>query len=246
MPVPMSAGRRQRDARAAPELSTISSRLRPGDQHGGRHFEVAVPELLDAADVGHRFAARAALDQRGERRLEVRPVGTPAARSNISARLQPSTCRARRCVSSTASVGRCRRRSAGLARREAFAKCHDCVRLGSTPALRPHAVSRPCSTCVSASISSSRLPSSTALQLVRREVDAVIGHAALREVIGANLLGAIAGADLALALLGDGVVLLLQLRLVEADAQHLHRLGAVLDLRLFVLLRHHRCRSECA
>src|SRR5688500_15931106 len=35
-----------------------------------------------------------------------------------------------------------------------------------------------------------------ALQLVRREVDAMVGDAALRKVVGANLLRAFAGADL--------------------------------------------------
>ena len=47
---------------------------------------------------------------------------------------------------------------------------------------------------------------------------------------------AIAGTDLALAILGNGVVLLLHLGIVKPAAQHLHRLGAILHLRLFVLL----------
>ena len=76
------------------------------------------------------------------------------------------------------------------------------------------------------------------VQLVGREVDAVVGDAALREVVGADLLGPLAGAHLAAPLLGDGVLLLLHLHLVETRAQHLHRLRAVLDLRLLVLLRH--------
>ena len=58
-----------------------------------------------------------------------------------------------------------------------------------------------------------------------------------REVVGADLLRALAGADLAAAILGDRVLLLAQLHLVEPRAQHLHRLRAVLDLRLLVLLR---------
>ena len=76
------------------------------------------------------------------------------------------------------------------------------------------------------------------LQLVRREVDAVIGDAALREIVGADLLGALAGADLAAAVLRDRVLLLAHLHLVEARAQHLHGFRPVLDLRLLVLLRH--------
>src|SRR3972149_2340662 len=37
------------------------------------------------------------------------------------------------------------------------------------------------------------------LDLVQREVDAVIGHASLREIVGADALGAVAAADQALA-----------------------------------------------
>ena len=73
---------------------------------------------------------------------------------------------------------------------------------------------------------------------VRREVDAVVGDPVLREVVGPDLLGALAGAHLAAAVLRHGVVLLLHLHLVETRAQHLERLRAVLDLRLLVLLRH--------
>ena len=72
---------------------------------------------------------------------------------------------------------------------------------------------------------------------VGREVDAVIGDPVLREVVGADLLGALARADLAAAILGDRVLLLAQLHLVEPRPQHLHRLRAILDLRFLVLLR---------
>src|SRR5262245_12266289 len=64
-------------------------------------------------------------------------------------------------------------------------------------------------------------------QLVKREVDAVVAHAPLREIVGADALGAIAGADLAAPLGGAGGVLLLALVVVEPRAQHRHRLGAV-------------------
>src|SRR5262245_36897841 len=37
-------------------------------------------------------------------------------------------------------------------------------------------------------------------QLVEREIDAVVAHPALREIVGADALGAVAGADLAAAL----------------------------------------------
>jgi hypothetical protein len=68
------------------------------------------------------------------------------------------------------------------------------------------------------------------LQLMHREVDAVIGDAVLFEVVGADLLGSIAAADLAAALLRDRVLLLAHLDLVEARAQHLQRFRAVFDL----------------
>ena len=48
-------------------------------------------------------------------------------------------------------------------------------------------------------------------QLVERKIDAVVRHAALRIIIGADALGAVAGADLAAALGGARGVLLLPL-----------------------------------
>jgi hypothetical protein len=57
------------------------------------------------------------------------------------------------------------------------------------------------------------------------------------KLYGADLLGASPLPDLRAAVLGDGVLLLLQLDLVETRAQHLHRLRAILDLRFLVLLR---------
>src|SRR6185503_3749720 len=65
----------------------------------------------------------------------------------------------------------------------------------------------------------------------------VVRDDVVAEVVGADLLGPLAGADLAAAILGDRVLLLAQLDLVEAGAQHFHRLRLVLDLRLLVLLR---------
>src|SRR5205814_3486586 len=65
----------------------------------------------------------------------------------------------------------------------------------------------------------------------------VIRDAVVLEVVGADLLGALAGAHLAAAIFRDRLLLLPQLHLVETRAQHLHRLRAVLDLRLLVLLR---------
>src|SRR4051812_3925639 len=75
-----------------------------------------------------------------------------------------------------------------------------------------------------------------AVDVVESEPDAVVGDAALREVVGADLRRAVARADLRLAharalrfLLGDP-------RVEQSRAQHLHRLELVLELRLLVLL----------
>src|SRR5262249_47110364 len=73
------------------------------------------------------------------------------------------------------------------------------------------------------------------LERVRRVLDAVVGHAVLREVVRPHLLRAFAAADLRTALgrlLGTAA---LQLPLVEARAQDLERALAVLDLRALVL-----------
>src|SRR5687768_15800802 len=74
------------------------------------------------------------------------------------------------------------------------------------------------------------------VDLVEREVDAVVRHAPLREVVGADPLGAVARADLALALGGALGIGFRALHVVEARPQHLQRLGLVLVLRLLVLL----------
>src|ERR1019366_329341 len=78
------------------------------------------------------------------------------------------------------------------------------------------------------------------LQLVRGEADAMVGHAVLGEVVGSDLLAAIATAHHRLALLGQRVLLLLLLHFVQAGAQHAHSFLAILDLRLLVLAAHHR------
>src|SRR5436190_23063351 len=69
-----------------------------------------------------------------------------------------------------------------------------------------------------------------ALELVRGEVDPVIGDAALRKVVRPDFFGSFTGAHLAPAVLRDRFLLLPHLHLVEARAQHLHRLRAILDL----------------
>ena len=76
------------------------------------------------------------------------------------------------------------------------------------------------------------------IELMERHSDAVIGDAILFEIVGANLLGAIAGADLRAALGRNRILLLLRLHLEKSRSQHAHRLLAVLDLRLLVLHRY--------
>src|ERR1035437_8890331 len=73
------------------------------------------------------------------------------------------------------------------------------------------------------------------IELMERQADAVIAHAILRKVVGADFLAAVARAHHALALRAQCSLLLFELQLVEARTQHALRLGAVLDLRFFVL-----------
>ena len=65
------------------------------------------------------------------------------------------------------------------------------------------------------------------------QIDAVIGDAALRKVISADALRAVARSDLGLARLAAGAVGLFALGLVETRAQDLHGELAVLMLRFF-------------
>src|SRR6267154_1673502 len=71
---------------------------------------------------------------------------------------------------------------------------------------------------------------------MKRQADAVIGDAVLREIVSADFFGAVAGFDLTAALGGEGGLALLLFLLVEAGAKNAHGFGAILDLRFFVLL----------
>jgi hypothetical protein len=64
----------------------------------------------------------------------------------------------------------------------------------------------------------------------------MIGDAALREVVGADLLGPIAAADLRPSYLGALFLLLLNAQAEETRAKYFHRLELVLQLRLLILL----------
>src|SRR5205085_329876 len=76
-------------------------------------------------------------------------------------------------------------------------------------------------------------------QFIERQVDTVVGDAALRKIIGADALGAVAGADL-LAAIGRARGLdALALGVVDARAQDVHRRRPVLVLRPAVLHADH-------
>src|ERR687897_1508190 len=79
---------------------------------------------------------------------------------------------------------------------------------------------------------------------MRREVDSVVRDPALGKVVGPDLFRALARPHLSAALPGDRFLLLPQLDLVQAGTQHLHRLLTILDLRLFILLRHDQARWQ--
>src|SRR5256885_9486413 len=84
-----------------------------------------------------------------------------------------------------------------------------------------------------------RLTSQYLWQLVEREIDAMIGDAALREIIGADALGTISGADLLAAICRTHSIDALSFGVVDTGAQDVHRRGAVLVLRTAVLHVHH-------
>src|SRR4051794_9517697 len=75
------------------------------------------------------------------------------------------------------------------------------------------------------------------IEVVRGQLDAVIGDPALAVVVRADLLGAVAGAALRAAVGGELGLLLGDRALVQARAKHAHRLLAVLQLGLLVLHR---------
>src|SRR5271165_3644195 len=74
-------------------------------------------------------------------------------------------------------------------------------------------------------------------KLIEGEIDAVVAHAPLRKIVGADALGTITRPYLSTALRGAFSVTLLALEVVESCAQHCHRLGSIPVLRT-VLLHH--------
>ena len=74
--------------------------------------------------------------------------------------------------------------------------------------------------------------------------DPMIGDSPLREIIRTDPFRTVAGAHLGAPVGGARRIALGALTLVQASAQDPQRLGAILVLRLFVLLRHHDARRE--
>ena len=70
----------------------------------------------------------------------------------------------------------------------------------------------------------------------------MVRDSALRKIVRANFLRAIARFYLAAAFRGDLLMLLLLLQFVEPGAKHAHGFGAILDLRFLVLLRNNQPR----
>ena len=77
------------------------------------------------------------------------------------------------------------------------------------------------------------------VELVERQIDAVIGDAALRKIIGADALGAVARADLELARLRLRTRLFLALVREQPRLQERQRARAILVLRALVLAFDH-------
>jgi hypothetical protein len=77
------------------------------------------------------------------------------------------------------------------------------------------------------------------VQLVERQIDAVIGHPPLRKVVSADALRSVAAADLQTPRPGLRAALLLLLRGKQPRAEQLHRAGAILVLRALILTLDH-------
>jgi hypothetical protein len=88
------------------------------------------------------------------------------------------------------------------------------------------------------------IPVHDVVDLVEREIDAVVGHAALREVVGADAIRPVARADEALPLRGLFLGRLLHLLLLDARGEHAPGLLAVLVLAAAVLALDHDARRK--
>ena len=72
----------------------------------------------------------------------------------------------------------------------------------------------------------------------------MIGHAGLREVVGADALGTIHGADLGRATFSGLSGHFLFLHDLQPSCEHLHGARLVLDLGTLLLTRHHHARGQ--
>ena len=162
---------------------------RRGDQHfavGARHehagadVELDVPERAAAGDVGDRLARLAPLDHRP--RSAPAPCGRAATRISLSR----SMCSAS-AISSSAS-----RRAVSLVLLELARGLGERAGDGFTPLRGPPAARLRPRRSARRSVSLSPGPSRIVVELVQRQVDAVVGHSALREIVGADPLGPVA------------------------------------------------------
>src|SRR6185369_8591140 len=88
------------------------------------------------------------------------------------------------------------------------------------------------------------VPRHDRIQAVQGQADAVIGHAPLGEVVGADTFRTVAGTDLLLAVGGKFGILLLDDVVHDAGLEDLHGLGPVLDLAAFLLAGDYRTGGE--
>ena len=197
--------------------------FRPRHQHGRRRSASAGPRIPCAEDARDRLALEPALAR-------------SAAIASVSSR---GRARARRCAISCGAV-EAERMADQHARIElGRIRCRRCAkRLRPAPA-RAADDSPPCGRRCTRHVSAlgreqrglmlghqrvddlaERLAFHHLRQLVERQIDAVVGDAALRKIIGADALGAVAGADLAAPLGGARGVELAALGVVELGAQH--------------------------
>ena len=238
LPVPTSSTGPGPSSSATSTSSSVSGRG-ISTRRVGAQLEVA--EAAAAEDVGDGLAGDPAADhrpegprlgaarrrrrgrRRGARAVPARRLGEQQLR--VEARASRRRPPAARRPPPRSPRRRCRRHRSRRAAHPAPAACASSLRrFSSAP---------------SASLNSRRSPAEDLVEGVAGQLDPVVGDPALREVVGADLLGALAGPDLRAAL-GRDLRLLVGDRLLEqARAQHPHRLVAVLQLRLLVLHRDH-------
>ena len=171
-------------------------RLRPRNQHAMIDDQLELAKVRPPEDV-----ARPALAARGDARAR-RSAPRRRGRSSAAGRRAgpPGPCRAPRRASPRRRAAACPRPRSRALRPRARAPRATVKSPRPSAACGPQAAwaSSFCrrSSAASASVNSSSSPSSTWSRLWAVSLIAVVGHPALREVVGAHLLGALPGADL--------------------------------------------------